>query len=426
MSLQVTREELEELPVVDQEDWKVPFEEEENSELSSRTAIFHELLLDYPPLSETSRAKKYEEIKRFHSLIFKGLYPSPERVSDNLNNQVLLLRFFQQVEREAVRIYTFINYERPFGDAVFQFEMEVLKLFLDKMNRYGIYTESLSHRSFFIFREDKIVGTCQLDDNGNQQLFHYVGDLSIGKILKDIFCSFQCKEKSISIRRLFLGGNGGIQSQYKTLKQRRPVTDPEAFWPFAPKPPREMAAEFEASDSNVLILYGEPGLGKSQYIAEMIKWKDENSHGTVFVCDDNPVFKSPQFTPYVHDMASNSWLVTEDAHEMIEARDMGNSLMAGILNAAEGITSGNVKFIISTNITSLKDVDHALYRPGRTLRVIPFKSLTADQANAARAAVGHLPIDFGNISKLSLAEALNWEAYQALQSEIKQGGFIGR
>ena len=425
MSLQVIREALEEVPV-DPADWEVPIEEEENSELSSRTAIFHELLLGYPPLSEASRAKKYEEIKQFHRLIFKGLYPTVERASENLNNQVLQMRFFQLVEREAVRIYTFINYERPFGDPVFQFEMEVLKVFLDKMNRHGIYTEPFSHRSFFIFREDKIVGTCQMEDNGSQQQFYYVGDLSIGKILKDIFNSFQSKEKSICIRRLCLSGNNDVQSQYKTLKQRRPVTDPEAFWPFAPKPPREMAAEFEASDSNVLILYGEPGLGKSQYIAEMIKWKDENSYGTVFVCDDNPVFKSPRFTPYVHDMASNSWLVTEDAHEMIEARDMGNSLMAGILNAAEGITSGNVKFIISTNITSLKDVDHALYRPGRTLRVIPFKSLTPAQANAARAAVGHLPIDFGNVSKLSLAEALNWEAYQALQSEIKQGGFIGR
>ena len=405
MSLQVIREALEEDPAP----WEEEIEEGNDTELSSRTAIFHELLLDYPPLSEASRAKKYEEIKRFHSLIFKGLYPSPERVSDNLNNQVLLLRFFQQVEREAVRIYTFINYERPFGDAVFQFEMEVLKLFLDKMNRYGIYTESLSHRSFFIFREDKIVGACQMDDNGSQQLFHYVGDLSIGKILKDIFCSFQCKEKSISIRRLFLGGNGGIQSQYKTLKQRRPVTDPEAFWPFAPKPPREMAAEFEASDSNVLILYGEPGLGKSQYIAEMIKWKDENSHGTVFVCDDNPVFKSPQFTPYVHDMASNSWLVTEDAHEMIEARDMGNSLMAGILNAAEGITSGNVKFIISTNILNLKGVDDAIIRPGRLFKALPFRSLTPEEANCARAAVNYPPVDFNGCKDVTLAEAINWE-----------------
>lgn len=422
MSLQVIREALEEVPAP----WEEEIEEGNDTELASRTAIFHELLLNYPPLSEESKTKKYEEIKQFHRLTFKGLYPTVERISENLNSQVLLMRFFQLVEREAVRIYTFINYERPFGDAVFQFEMEVLKLFLDKMNRYGIYTEPFSHRSFFIFREDKIVGTCQLEDVGGQQQFYYVGDLSIGKILKDIFNSFQNKEKRICIRRLCLTGNNDVQSQYKTLKQRRPVTDPEAFWPFAPKPPREMAAEFEASDSNVLILYGEPGLGKSQYIAEMIKWKDENSYGTVFVCDDNPVFKSPRFTPYVHDMPSNSWLVTEDAHEMIEARDMGNSLMAGILNAAEGITSGNVKFIISTNITSLKDVDHALYRPGRTLRVIPFKALTADQANAARAAIGHPPIDFGNVSKLSLAEALNWEAYQALQSEIKQGGFIGR
>lgn len=422
MSLHAFREESVELLAP----WEEAVEEETNAELSSRTAIFHELLLNYPPLNEASRAKKYEEIKEFHRLIFKGLYPTVERISENLNNQVLLMRFFQLLEREAVRIYTFINYERPFGDAVFQFEMEVLKLFLDKMNQYGIYTEPFSHRSFFIFRDDKIVGACQMEDNGSQQQFYYVGDFSIGKILKDIFNSFQNKEKNITIRRLCLTGNNDVQSQYKTLKQRRTVTDPKAFWPFAPKSPREMAAEFEASDSNVLILYGEPGLGKSQYIAEMIKWKDENSYGTVFVCDDNPVFKSPRFTPYVHDMPSNSWLVTEDAHEMIEARDMGNSLMAGILNAAEGITSGNVKFIISTNITSLKDVDHALYRPGRTLRVIPFKALTADQANAARAAIGHPPIDFGNVSKLSLAEALNWEAYQALQSEIKQGGFIGR
>lgn len=422
MSLHVIREASEKV----KKPWEEDLEEEKNTELASRTAIFHELLLGYPPLTEATRVKKYEEIRLFHRLIFKGLHSAAERISERLNNQTLHMRFFQQVEREAVRIHTFIDYERPFEDPFFKFEMEVLKRFLDKMNQYGIYTESLSHGSFFIFHEDKIVGTCRIEDSGNQQQFYYAGDLSIGNVLKNIFNGFQSNEGMINIRRLYLANKGGISSQIKTLKQRRPVTDQKAFWPFAPKPPREMAAEFEASDSNVLILYGEPGLGKSQYIAEMIKWKDENSRGTVFICDDNPVFKSPQFTSYVNEMASNSWLVTEDAHEMIEARDMGNSLMAGILNAAEGITSGNVKFIISTNITTLKDVDHAMYRPGRTLRVIPFKSLTPDQANAARAAVGHLPIDFGSVSKLSLAEALNWEAYQALQSEIKQGGFISR
>lgn len=425
MPLQAIREELEEFPV-DPLDWEAPIEEEKNTGLFSRTAIFHELLLGYPPLSEASRAKKYEEIKQFHRLIFKGLSPSPERIDDNLNNPVLLTRFFHFVEREVIRAFTYIDYERPFGTSPLDFEMKVVKRFLDKMSGEGIYTETYGHKSFFIFRDDKIAGICRIEDGNSTQSLHYVGDLSIWNTLKEVFNSFQNKEKKISIRRLCLTGNGDVASQYKTLKQRRIVTDPEAFWPFAPKPPREMAAEFEASDSNVLILYGEPGLGKSQYIAEMIKWKDENSQGTVYICDDNPVFKSPRFTPYVHEMASNSWLVTEDAHEMIEAREMGNSLMAGILNAAEGITSGNVKFIISTNITSLKDVDHALYRPGRTLRVIPFKSLTVDQANAARAAIGHPPIDFGSVSKLSLAEALNWEAYQALQSEIKQGGFISR
>lgn len=403
-----------------------PGEPDEDFRGSSYLLCINERELGIPIRGNQDTARKQAEWKLFYETMNIGMAMNDFGLARHMLSQEALLRFFHMTSREAIS-YTFsVNYQRTATQAQDGFEKEVLTKLIGNCEETGYSTEQLSLDFLVVFRFGKIVGVYSIVNGGGTQKIYYTGDMELGKRLRDILSGYANLKKEIFVNRVTVYPNQEIGHNAKTLKERRPVTNPEAFWPFAPMSPRAMAEAFEASDSNVLILYGEPGLGKSQYIAEMVKWKSENTDGEVYICDDSPVFKSVRFTAFVHGIPNGGWLVTEDAHEMIAARDTGNSLMAAVLNAAEGITSGNVKFIVSTNITTLKDVDDALYRPGRTFRVIPFKPLNAIEANNARLAVGLDTVDFGNETKLSLASALNWEAYQALIKEVKQAGFISR
>jgi ATP-dependent 26S proteasome regulatory subunit len=57
--------------------------------------------------------------------------------------------------------------------------------------------------------------------------------------------------------------------------------------------------------------------------------------------------------------------------------------MSALLNAISGITKSNIKFLIATNLPTLRHVDPALYRPGRAFRVMEFDKLNAEEAVAA-------------------------------------------
>lgn len=378
------------------------------------------------PLPITWRITAKGEMKAFYELSSVGAAVNDRGYTGIVLDNQFIAKYLRVNERACTFMRYNVKCDCRTRDEHHVFVRLLLNQLIGDVEETGYHFDTMGQDSLFLFERGKLVGVLMYSNFGKEQRLRFVGCPVVAEKMIEICQEHDQTKPSISTGRLALDKEGNVRDYGKPLKSRRTVKDPKAFWPHAPLPPAEMAAAFEASDSSVLILYGEPGLGKSQYIAEMIKWKDANSPGTAFICDDKPVFQSPQFTPFVHDLVDGSWLITEDAHEMIASREDGNSLMSGILNAAEGLTSGNVKFIISTNITSLRDVDTALYRPGRTFRVIPFKTLNVEQANAARVAIGFEPIDFGDKTKLSLAEALNWEAYTALQKEVTQTGFIGR
>jgi ATP-dependent 26S proteasome regulatory subunit len=100
--------------------------------------------------------------------------------------------------------------------------------------------------------------------------------------------------------------------------------------------------------------------------------------------------------------------VVEDADLIMAKRSDGNHRMSEILNATSGIASDNhSKFILSTNLKSIDDIDPALLRHGRCFDVLCFRELTANEAAVVRAARGMSPRDFSSNRDYKLAEVLN-------------------
>lgn len=228
-------------------------------------------------------------------------------------------------------------------------------------------------------------------------------------------------EPTPTLTRLRLDSQNNIITNVETIPAVDPISEIGAFYPYFEDTPAETIRKFMKSKSNIMLLIGPPGTGKSNYTLQMLK---EIGFGDkIQLADRDDVLTHPNFPDHVRDMPSGSVMVTEDSDKMVMKRTEGNATMSALLNATAGIVQRDGKLIISTNLTSLRAVDEALVRPGRCFKILEFKTLTDIEANAARAAIGKGPVDFAKSKDISLAEALNAEELAGSASRKSQIGF---
>jgi len=134
-----------------------------------------------------------------------------------------------------------------------------------------------------------------------------------------------------------------------------------------------------ASESNVLILMGPPGGGKTSFIKHLIYTRRLK---TTITFDESMILKDSFFINWMFSNNS-SLLVIEDADDFLKSRENdSNRVMSKLLNASDGlIKAPNKKIIFTTNITQLSKFDDAIIRPGRCFDVVDFRNLTFDEAN---------------------------------------------
>jgi hypothetical protein len=179
---------------------------------------------------------------------------------------------------------------------------------------------------------------------------------------------------------------GHIEDVVVPLKRYREIM-PEVY-PFVSSDLDAWVHRFIESDSNVLILNGPMGTGKSSLIAHIIQC-GKFSAMTAF--DDKVMKNDTLYTNFIS--WSQNLLVLEDADLLLLGRqDKDNDTMSKLLNVSEGIidTKGK-KIIFTANLGNIKDVDSALRRPGRCFDVVEFRELTLAEANVAREKLGKTP-----------------------------------
>lgn len=167
------------------------------------------------------------------------------------------------------------------------------------------------------------------------------------------------------------------------LKKYKPIM-PEVY-PFIKPDVNTWVDKFIESDSNVLILNGPMGTGKSSLIAHII---NRGKFSTMTAFDDKVMKNDSLYTNFIS--WSQNLMVLEDADLLLLGRvDKDNDTMSKLLNVSEGIIDTHGKKIIFTaNLGNIKDIDAALLRPGRCFDIVEFRELTMDEANGARAKLG--------------------------------------
>lgn len=208
------------------------------------------------------------------------------------------------------------------------------------------------------------------------------------------------------LTRIRLDGQGNLTTVMETIQSSNAVKDVTAFYPYLELTPAEMMEAFMASQSNVILIYGIPGSGKSNFMRAMLDargWDDK-----IYLADRMDVLAHPAFPDFVRELPAGSIVLTEDSDILVGKRTEGNVSMSALLNATAGIVSRDVKLMISTNLTSTRDIDEALLRHGRCFKILKFKPLTAGQANGVREMMDLEPFEFKeDRTNITLAEAIN-------------------
>lgn len=182
----------------------------------------------------------------------------------------------------------------------------------------------------------------------------------------------------------YKGGNGSMEDAEFPIKKYDEIM-PEVY-PFINKGDvNAWVKEYLASKSNILILNGPMGTGKSSLIAHIIRTGECKSM-TAFdlrVMQDDALYTN--FIGSEFDL-----MVLEDADRILfERLDGDNDTMSKLLNVSEGIIDTSSKKIIFTaNLGNIEQIDPALRRPGRCFDVVEFRALTKDEANVARRKLG--------------------------------------
>lgn len=152
-----------------------------------------------------------------------------------------------------------------------------------------------------------------------------------------------------------------------------------------PSIPGGIAAFIErylAAPESVLVLQGPPGTGKTRLIRSLLGAMSRRAGAPasiMYTTDEKALELDELFIEFLTD--PHDALVVEDADLLLKARTSGNGVMHKFLNIADGIVRAqHRKTIFSTNLTSLRDIDEALVRPGRCFAHLEIRELTPSEA----------------------------------------------
>jgi hypothetical protein len=187
------------------------------------------------------------------------------------------------------------------------------------------------------------------------------------------------KSSSVEIDKFYMIAQNqrGLFTQ-KTKFKSIPIKDDRFDIFYGKNFPHETLLKFVHEETdNLLLLHGDPGTGKSNYIKHIIT----NSAKKVIYIPPSmlTVISSPDFVTFVMEN-KNSIILIEDAEEILTSDR--NAATNNLLGLTDGFLKDalNLKIICTFNC-DLKKIDDALMRKGRMYFQYKFDKLTIDECD---------------------------------------------
>lgn len=277
---------------------------------------------------------------------------------------------------------------------------------------------------FYMLHEGRVVVFLSVGIDDDVVAFSIVGDVDPCKMWMEQVRDRHNTKGFVRFDQItgFSSGYPTIRKHVISAREQEKFSGLDVFYPFIEGGIDKLVDDFTQSSASVLLLIGARGLGKTSLIRAITSRMDRKTN--ILASDENVVLH-PDFMTYIQGVEDGSTISIEDADNLCDLRANGNTSMSALLNWSDGIVKNNTKMIISTNLVSLNKVDSALYRPGRTFRVIEFRELNLDEANDVRTAIGLETLNFKAMglkkNTISLAHAINYEDWVGYEKDVGFG-----
>lgn len=198
-------------------------------------------------------------------------------------------------------------------------------------------------------------------------------------VINNIFSKIEFISKAASVSWVTgVHSDGSLDVEVLPIEEPKPIYD--SFYPWLGEHTLDSFLEnYICSQESILLLYGNPGTGKSNLLKHLLHKYNQSA---LITYQDDIRDLDKMFSSFLK--GDEKFLIIEDADEFLTKRESGNTSMKRLLNIADGLTSNKEKKVIFTsNITNLNNIDSALLRPGRCYDAVKFENLNTEQATKA-------------------------------------------
>jgi hypothetical protein len=303
----------------------------------------------------------------YHFYKYNKLYPTPYKFSDNINSLKFLNDLFKHyaIPENSYKKMTYENLsESKISIFVIAFAKDLV-LYLDGDNSgtlfYNIKDESDENSMLY-----KVLGLLKTYKNPK---------VTRNKIFIVYRSSSGFAKKGFNVKKI----NVDLEENYN-----------DDF----PDMSSKIITGLNSKDkTNLVILSGAPGVGKTTYIRYLASKLKKN---IIFVSPDMVTsITDPAFIPFLMDN-NDSILIIEDAEPALEKRGHGgrSSAVSNVLNLTDGLLSDCLNIsIVATFNTGSKNIDEALLRKGRLLMNYRFDKLDIEKSKKLLKKLGHLEVE---------------------------------
>jgi SpoVK/Ycf46/Vps4 family AAA+-type ATPase len=256
-------------------------------------------------------------------------------------------------------------------------------------------------------------------------------------------------KEQVSVYYLYRGSNGSIESPRQLIKTSEKSNIINELYPDVDV--EDLSTEFQTSDDSILILQGQPGVGKTMFIKLFLI---NHAGRTVAYCKDEKLMTSGSFWPYMIHSSYNT-LVLDDLDFSLARRDetdeQSSSFISNLLSYSDGLFNSEErkKVIISSNQPFI-NMDPAICRPGRCFDFIELRPLEYEYAlHVWQTTLGNATEDFYRVfgtdrktisqayimtehKKLSRSKITrsyiksSVEARKSAEERLKEAGILGK